>query len=59
LFDADWYLATYADAAASGIDPIEHYLTIGAKQGHNPNPLFDTGFYARQMARRLAAGGAS
>lgn len=58
LFDEAWYLATYADAADSGLDPIEHYLTIGAARGHNPNPLFDTGFYARQMARRLAAGGA-
>ena len=55
LFDSDWYLATYPDAAASGIDPIDHYLTIGAVRGYNPNPLFDTGFYARQMARRMAA----
>lgn len=56
LFDEAWYLATYPDAGASGLDPVEHYLTIGAAQGHNPNPLFDTGFYARQMARRIAAG---
>ena len=52
LFDIDWYLARYPDAAASGIDPIEHYLRIGAPRGYDPNPLFDTGFYARQMARR-------
>ena len=57
LFDEAWYLTTYPDAAASGLDPVEHYLTVGAPQGHNPNPLFDTGFYARQMARRLAAEG--
>lgn len=57
LFDEDWYLATYADAAEAGIDPVEHYLTVGAPQGHKPNPLFDTAFYARQMARRLAATG--
>lgn len=58
LFDEAWYLASYPDATASGLDPIEHYLTLGAARGYNPNPLFDTGFYARQMARRLAAGGA-
>ncbi len=58
LFDVDWYLATYADVAGACLDPIEHYLTIGAARGYNPNPLFDTGFYARQMVRRLAAGGA-
>lgn len=59
LFDEGWYLATYADAAQAGIDPIEHYLTVGAPHGHKPNPLFDTAFYARQMARRLAAAGVS
>lgn len=58
LFDEAWYLATYPDAAGSGLDPIEHYLTVGAPRGYNPSPLFDTGFYARQMARRIAAGGA-
>lgn len=57
LFDEAWYCTTYPDAAASGLDPIEHYLTIGAPKGHDPNPLFDTGFYARQMARRIAAEG--
>lgn len=57
LFDEAWYLATYPDVAGTGLDPIEHYLTIGAPSGYNPHPLFDTGFYARQMARRLAARG--
>jgi hypothetical protein len=53
LLDADWYRAEYGDVPA-GMDPIEHYLTIGAAEGRNPHPLFDTGYYARQMARRLA-----
>jgi len=57
LFDEAWYLATYTDAKASGLDPVEHYLTVGAAKGHDPSPLFDTGFYARQMARRMAAEG--
>lgn len=57
LFDEDWYLAAYPDVAGAGLDPIEHYLTVGAPKGYNPNPLFGTGFYARQMARRLAAAG--
>lgn len=57
LFNEAWYHATYPDAAGSGLDPVEHYLTIGAPKGYNPNPLFDTGFYARQMARRIAEGG--
>ena len=57
LFDIDWYLARYPDAAASGMEPIEHYLRIGGPRGYDPNPLFDTGFYARQMARRLPGAG--
>ena len=59
LFEEGWYLATYPDARSAGIDAVEHYLTIGAAKGYNPHPLFDTGFYARQMARRLAAGAES
>ncbi|MBU3076994.1 sulfotransferase family protein [Sphingomonas quercus] len=57
LFDADWYRAAYPDVAASGLDPATHYLRIGAAEGRNPSPLFDTGFYARQMARRDAGRG--
>ncbi len=57
LFDEAWYAATYPDAKASGLDPIEHYVMIGAAQGLNPHPLFDTVFYAQQMARRIALEG--
>ena len=53
LFDKDYYLARYPDVAESGLDPIDHYLQIGAAKGYDPNPLFDTGYYARQMARRI------
>jgi hypothetical protein len=52
LFDADYYRARYPDAADSGLDPVDHYLQIGAAKGYDPSPLFDTGYYARQMARR-------
>lgn len=53
LFDADFYLARYRDVADSGLDPVDHYLQIGAAKGYDPSPLFDTGYYARQMARRI------
>lgn len=55
LFDADYYRARYPDAAESGLDPVDHYLQIGAAKGYDPSPLFDTGYYARQMARRMGA----
>lgn len=57
LLDADWYLARYPEVAASGLDPIDHYLHVGAAKGYDPSPLFDTVFYARQMQRRMAAAG--
>ena len=53
LFDADFYCARYPDVAESGLDPVDHYLRIGAARGYDPSPLFDTGYYARQMARRM------
>jgi hypothetical protein len=53
LFDVDWYCERYPDVAASGLDPIDHYLRIGAARGYDPNPLFDTNHYARQMAAQM------
>ncbi len=53
VFDAEWYRATYGDIAG---DPVDHYVRIGAALGHKPHPLFDTGYYARQMARRDGSG---
>ncbi|WP_420136645.1 sulfotransferase family protein [Sphingomonas sp.] len=59
LFDVDYYLARYPDAVDSGLDAVDHYLKIGAAKGYQPSPLFDTGYYARQMARRINAAGHS
>ncbi|CAH1043999.1 glycosyltransferase [Halomonas sp. TD01] len=33
VFDAQWYLATYTDVAAAGIDPWEHYQHHGKAEG--------------------------
>ncbi|MGH8029021.1 MAG: rhamnan synthesis F family protein, partial [Arenimonas sp.] len=32
-FDRDWYLKTYSDVARSGMDPYQHYLMSGKKEG--------------------------
>jgi len=45
LFDPDWYTQTYDDVAALGMDPVEHYLWIGAKLGRDPSPKFSTAAY--------------
>jgi hypothetical protein len=42
LFDAAWYLDAYPDVAAARIDPVRHYLRIGAAEGRDPGPHFST-----------------
>lgn len=48
LFDAEYYLATYDDVAAAGMDPLFHFLRYGAKECRNPHPQFDTRHYLLQ-----------
>jgi|GEM_PF-1659655 len=55
LFDAAWYLGQNPDVAATGIDPLEHYVKWGAGEGRNPNPLFDAAWY---LARNPDVAGA-
>ena len=38
LFDQAWYLATYPDAAATGVAPLVHYLLWGAAAGTTRTP---------------------
>lgn len=56
VFDPEWYLSSNPDVAASGINPIRHYLNSGASEGRNPSPLFDTGFYLEQNPDVAASG---
>jgi len=45
LFDEAYYLKQYDDVRRADIDPIEHYVLYGWKEGRNPAPWFDTKFY--------------
>jgi rhamnosyltransferase len=45
LFDKKYYLFTYPDVRTADLNPIQHYLRIGAKEGRNPSSYFDTKFY--------------
>jgi len=45
LFDSDWYLETYKDVKKEGLDPAEHYLLYGAKEGRKPSQQFDGNWY--------------
>ncbi|WP_156992269.1 HAD family hydrolase [Paraburkholderia oxyphila] len=44
-FDGKWYIAEYPEVVASGMDPLQHYLAHGWREGKNPNPLFDVRWY--------------
>ncbi|MFQ6553776.1 hypothetical protein AAD018_015670 [Aestuariibius insulae] len=48
FFDADWYLKTYPDVAAAGLDPALHYASSGHFEGRNPGPSVDTLRYVQK-----------
>jgi GT2 family glycosyltransferase/glycosyltransferase involved in cell wall biosynthesis len=50
IFDRDWYLAAYPDAARSGASldfdgVLDFYIRHGQALGHSPNPFFDEQWY--------------
>jgi GT2 family glycosyltransferase len=45
LFDPDFYLDRYPDVAATGADPVAHYLRLGWREGREPSPRFDAALY--------------
>jgi GT2 family glycosyltransferase/glycosyltransferase involved in cell wall biosynthesis len=44
-FDRGWYAARYADRLAPGEDPFAHYMSVGARQGLEPNRAFHAAGY--------------
>jgi len=48
FFDGAWYASTYPDVAASGLDPLEHFLLVGVPARHDPGPAFSTHRYLAQ-----------
>lgn len=48
LFDVRWYLKTYPDCAASGENPLVHFVVHGRHQGRLPNRYFSTHWYLKQ-----------
>lgn len=48
LFDEKYYLDKYPDVKSSKIDPLDHYLYFGYREGRNPGRLFDNNFYLNE-----------
>lgn len=46
-FDAEFYLASNPDVREAGVDPFQHYIKYGWREGRNPSATFDTNFYVR------------
>lgn len=49
IFNPDLYLQLNPDVAAAGANPAEHYIEHGHREGREPHPLFDIGWYAEQL----------
>jgi hypothetical protein len=45
LVDDGFYLTTYHDVLAAGVDADQHYSQIGWREGRNPNAFFSTNGY--------------
>ena len=56
LFDETWYAVEYPDVKLLGMDPIEHYLWVGARIGRNPSKEFNSSHYLLANPDVVAAG---
>lgn len=56
LFDAAWYLAVYPDVALSDMDPLDHFLSVGASENRNPSDRFDVRRYVDRYPDVAIAG---
>ncbi len=45
FFDPAWYLSRYPDVAASGAEPMHHFVHYGAAENRDPNRFFDSAWY--------------
>jgi hypothetical protein len=55
-FDADAYLLLNPDVAAAGLDPYDHYMGHGWREGRDPGPDFSTTAYGALNPDVAAAG---
>jgi glycosyltransferase involved in cell wall biosynthesis len=56
-FDAVYYVHRYQDVGSSGVDPFQHYMSIGWREMRDPNPTFSTHFYLSSYPDIAEAGG--
>lgn len=54
--DPDFYLGVYDDVAEAGIDPVQHYVHGGWREGRDPAPWFSTSLYLAENPDIAALG---
>jgi len=52
LFDPEYYLTAYPDIRKAGVDPLDHFIRTGWKEGRNPSAAFDTARYTQHWLSR-------
>src|SRR4051812_10583766 len=50
FFDERYYCARYSDIDTSAVDPLEHYVVFGWKEGRDPCSWFSTRTYLGKYA---------
>lgn len=50
LFDEDWYRQMNHDVAGSSMDPVEHFVRYGDREGRWPMRLFDPSHYRSHVS---------
>ena len=56
LLDKAWYRFTYPDVAASGIEPLDHWLAFGCNEKRQPNFYFEPLWYLQQNPDVVGSG---
>ncbi|MBV9860670.1 MAG: tetratricopeptide repeat protein [Alphaproteobacteria bacterium] len=52
LFSPAFYRKRYPEVEEARISPLSHYVLVGAAEGADPHPLFDTKYYCEQVCSR-------
>ncbi len=55
-FDAEFYVLAHPEILYSRLNPMQHYLQVGAKRGWDPSPHFGTALYRRRHKAAIPGG---
>jgi glycosyltransferase involved in cell wall biosynthesis len=56
LWDAEFYCRIYPDIDPKQMDPLDHYVNHGGREGRRPHPLFDGPWYTSEYPDVLESG---